>query len=109
MADSMNSGDNDPNRVRAASRPDPDAHGQASLLIVESLLHGMIEKRLLTVEEAVEIMTAACEVKEEIASASVESDDAAQHSLDLIARITASLKIDQGSQRGEEAPRLDIR
>lgn len=105
----MNSGDNDPNRVRAASRPDPDAHGQASLLIVESLLHGMIEKRLLTVEEAVEIMTSACEVKEEIASQSIESDDAAEHSLNLIARITASLKIDQGSEGGTEVPPSDTR
>lgn len=104
----MNSGDNDPNRVREASRPDPDAHGQASLLIVESLLHGMIEKRLLTVEEAVEIMTAACEVKEEIASESVESVDTAEHSLDLIARITASLKIDEGPQDGAVLPHLDI-
>ena len=105
----MQSGDNDPNRLRAAARPDPDAHGQASLLIVESLLHGMLEKGLLTVEDAVEIMTAACEVKEEIASDAVESDDAAQHSLDLIARITESLKLVQTSGLDVEMLRPDAR
>ena len=103
----MKSGDNDPNRVRAAARPDPDAHGQASLLLVESLLHGMLEKGLLTVDEAIGIATAACEVKEEIASQEIESEDTAQLSLQLIARITASLKLDQTEQAQTDASRLE--
>lgn len=104
----MKSGDNDPNRARAAARPDPDAHGQASLLLVESLLHGMLEKGLLTIDEAVGIATAACEVKEEIALQDIESKDTAQHSLNLIARITASLKLDQCEQPEAFEARLDV-
>lgn len=103
----MKSGDNDPNRARAAARPDPDAHGQASLLLVESLLHGMLEKGLLTVDEAVGIATAACEVKEEIASQAIESQATAQHSLHLIGRITASLKLDQSPEPGTDLSRMD--
>ncbi len=103
----MKSGDNDPNRVRAAARPDPDAHGQASLLLVESLLHGMLEKGLLTVDEAVGIATAGCEVKEEVASQDIESEDTAQLTLHLIARITASPKLDQTCIPRAASSRLD--
>ncbi|MDD1449866.1 hypothetical protein NHF48_001200 [Sphingomonas sp. H160509] len=100
----MKSGDNDPNRLRAATRPDPDAHGQASLLLVESLLHGMLEKGLLSVDEALGIVTTACEVKEEIASQEIESEDTARYSLHLIGRITASLKFDQRTDPRDITP-----
>ncbi|WP_242098397.1 hypothetical protein [Sphingomonas sp. CROZ-RG-20F-R02-07] len=90
----VQSGDNDPNRRREAARPDPDAHGQAALLLVESLLHGLLEKGVLSNGEAIAIVTAAAEVKEEIAATASEAQDTARQSLDLIGRIVATLELD---------------
>ncbi len=85
---------NDPSGRRSSLRSDPDAHGQAALLLVESLLHGLIERNILSIGDVLAITTAASEVKEEIAAEASESDDTAQHSLRLIARIVASLAYD---------------
>ncbi len=84
------------NDVDAARlRHDPDAHGQAALLIVESLMHGLIEKGLLSVDEAIDIMQSATEVKEDVVDLRVESLDTARHSLQLIDTIASSLAIDR--------------
>lgn len=99
----MQSGDNDPNRIREAARPEPDAHGQAALLLVESLLHGLLEKGLLSNGEAIAIVTAAAEVKREIAATASEPRDTARHSLQLIDRIRATLASDRGFD-GEDLP-----
>lgn len=45
----------------------PDAHGQAALLLVESLIHGLLARRLITVADAVEIVDVAAEVKVDVA------------------------------------------
>lgn len=43
-----------------------EAHGRAALLLVESLVHGLIERKLITVAHAVEIIDVAADVAGEI-------------------------------------------
>ena len=45
-----------------------DANGQAAILLVESLIHGLIARSVLTVAEAVEIIDEAAIVSREIAA-----------------------------------------
>ena len=72
----------------------PDAHGQAAMLLVESLVHGLIARRVLTVAEAVEIVDVAAEVK--IDAAEGLGDLPANHrkSLHLLTAISSSLRWD---------------
>lgn len=72
----------------------PDAHGQAAMLLVESLVHGLIARRVLTVADAVEIVDVAAEVK--IDTAGELGDLPANHrkSLYLLTAISGSLRLD---------------
>ena len=88
----------------AERRRAPDPHGQAALLLVESMLHVLLEKGALTIEEALVITTAAAEVKEEVLAEQSEPESLGRFSLELIERITASLKIDEGGDGS--SPRL---
>lgn len=45
-----------------------DAHGQAALLLVESLIHALVEKRLLSLAEAIEVIDVAAEVEGELSA-----------------------------------------
>lgn len=73
---------------------EPDAHGQAALLLAESLLHMLIERSVLSVVDAVAVLQTAAEVKFEVATESGESQERMQASLDLLFRISDSLAID---------------
>ncbi len=46
----------------------PDAHGLAALLLVESLLHGLLARSVLELEDAVEIVQVAVEVEMDLAA-----------------------------------------
>lgn len=53
------------------ARPDriagtPDFHGQAAILLVESLVHGLVARSLITVADAIEIVDNAADAQEEI-------------------------------------------
>jgi hypothetical protein len=87
------SNDNEAGRVLARAR-EPDAHGQAAFLLTESLLHGLIVRKVLTVEDAVEVVEVAAEVKEAIAGDLGESPDTMQRSLALLGLIRSSLSND---------------
>jgi hypothetical protein len=91
----MISNDNDAARARARL-PEPDAHGQAAMLLTESLLHGLIARDLITVRDAVEIVEVAAEVKEAIADDLGDSPDTMQRSLALLGSIRVSLTNDLG-------------
>lgn len=82
-----------------------DAHGQAAMLLVESLIHGLIEKRLLSVAEAVEIVDVATEVKIEGGAELGEQPETLRASINLLQNISASLRydIDAQVQRGPPA------
>ena len=72
----------------------PDAHGQAALLLVESLIHGLLQRRLITVADAVEVVDVAAEVKLDIAGDLGDSPANLRKSLALLAAIGASLRGD---------------
>ncbi len=83
-ADSSN--DNGHDRARNGS----DAHGQAALLLVESLLHGLIARKLITVADAVEIVEVAADVAGETDDAAVSRREPGS----LLASVSDSLRRD---------------
>jgi hypothetical protein len=77
---------------RLSAVVEPDAHGQAALLLTESLIHTLVENSTLTNVEAVELIRIAAEVKVEVATAAHESDGRMQESLALL---SSSFETDQ--------------
>jgi hypothetical protein len=73
---------------------EPDAHGQAALLLTESLIHTLVFKSALTNVEAVEVIQVAQEVKYEVASLNGESKRRMQESLDLLSKMARSFETD---------------
>jgi len=88
------SAENDDNLVAAMQRAEPDAHGQAALLLAESILHALIETGTLTLQEALAAVHTATEVKIEKAEFAGESKRRMEESLALLAAIGRSLKTD---------------
>ena len=73
---------------------EPDAHGQAAMLLVESLIHGLIANSVMTVEQAVEVVDIATEVKAEIALDLGDTQVTSKKSLSLLGAIASSLRSD---------------
>lgn len=80
-------------RARRAG-PEPDAHGQAALVLAESLLHALVEATILTSDEIIDAIETACEVKFESATAAGESNARMQASLALLKGIARSFRSD---------------
>jgi hypothetical protein len=80
---------------------EPDAHGQAALLFAESLLHTLIERSILSVEDAVSVVQTAAEVKLAMATEARESHERMQASLELLFRISDSFATDLPRTRDE--------
>lgn len=78
----------------AAPRPEPDAHGQAAMLLVESLIHGLIARTVISPEEAIEIVDVAAEVKAEVAAELGDSPPTMRRSLALLEALSHSLRGD---------------
>lgn len=76
---------------------EPDAHGQAALLFAESILHMLVERSILSVEDAVSVVQTATEVKLALATEAGESKERMQASLDLLFRISDSFATDLSS------------
>lgn len=74
--------------------PEPDAHGQAALLLVESILHVLIEARALTLDQAIDAVRTASEVKVEVATETGESNGRMRASLALLSGIAQTLDVD---------------
>jgi hypothetical protein len=74
---------------------EPDAHGQAALLLTESLIHALVGNATLTTAEAVEVVTIAAEVKVEVASLAGESQGRMRESLALLSKIAESFEADR--------------
>ena len=62
---------------------EPDAHGQAALLLAESILHALVESKTLSLEGALSVISTTCEVKVEVAALSGESHGRMVESLQL--------------------------
>lgn len=73
---------------------EPDAHGQAAMLLVESLIHGLVSKSVLSVADAVEIVDTAVEVKIEIAMDLGDSPQTLRESVAMLESISTSLRND---------------
>ena len=78
----------------SAKRPEPDAHGQAALLLAEATLHALVETRALSNSQAVAVVRTASEVKVEVADEIGESDGRMRQSINLLSRIEQSLMTD---------------
>ena len=74
--------------------PQPDPHGQAAMLLVESLIHGLVARSTITTAEAIEIVRVAAEVKEEVADEMGDSKTTLVRSLTLLDAIRGSLEND---------------
>lgn len=86
---------NDNDEYPAAQVPrEPDAHGQAAMLLVESLIHGLIAKSVISVGDALEMLEVAAEVKSEIGVALGDSPATLDRSLELLRSISESLATD---------------
>ena len=77
-----------------AGLTEPDAHGQAAMLLVESLIHGLIARSVISVAEAVEIVDVAAEVKADIGADLGDSPATLHKSLTMLEAISISLKHD---------------
>ncbi|MBC7986538.1 MAG: hypothetical protein H7X93_07690 [Sphingomonadaceae bacterium] len=87
---SNDTGLNHAREARATPIVEPDAHGQAALLLTESLLHTLVEKGALSAVEAMGTVCTAAEVKREVAALIGESNERMQASLDLLDKIESS-------------------
>lgn len=87
-----------PPAARVEKSPEPDAHGQAAMLLAESILHALVEASIFSVEDAISVITTTCEVKVEVAELAGESHGRMQESLDLLRKIAVSFEAD-ASQR----------
>lgn len=85
--------DDRPNDPQTGETIGPEPHGRAALLLVESLIHGLIAGSALTVEQAVEIVQTAAEVKQNIAD-DVGDTPETRKSIDLLNSISTSLMHD---------------
>ena len=74
---------------------EPDAHGQAALLLTESLIHMLVETRVLTNSQAIEVVRVAAEVKLEVAVAAGESNGRMRESLTLLSKMEDSFRADR--------------
>ncbi len=77
---------------RAAVR-EPDAHGQAALLLAESILHALVDASSLSNGEAIAAALGAAQVNAEFADAAGESHERME-AIDLLERIAASFAVD---------------
>jgi len=73
---------------------EPDAHGQAALMLAESILHSLVEVGTLTIQQALDVVSSAQEVKTEVAKRAGESESRMKESLALLDRISTSLETD---------------
>ncbi len=80
--------------MRGTTFPSSDSHGQAALLLVESLIHGLCENATLSNDQAVEITERAVDVQSEQAEAADGAGAPMWRSYELLSAILASLRTD---------------
>lgn len=72
----------------------PDAHGQSAMLLVESLIHDLIARSVFSVDDAMEIVNIAADVREVIAVDQGQTPLAILQSRALLDGISKSLQHD---------------
>ena len=76
--------------------PLPDAQGQAALLLIESLIHSLLDNGALTKDQAIEALDSAMQVKEESADEGKEPARIMQKSLALLQSMRLSVEAHSG-------------
>jgi hypothetical protein len=79
-----------------AAPPAADAHGEAALLLVESLIHGLVARSVLSVDEAIALVAVAMDARAEIVAERGGRDEAQDRAFALLSAIGASLAFDAG-------------
>ena len=77
------------------SLAEPDAHGQAAVLLTESLIHMLVENGDLTNTQAVDVVHTAAVVQVEVAEAAGESRTRMLEALALLTRLESSFQADE--------------
>lgn len=90
---SMPTNDNEP-KIPGTTPTPSDAHGQAALLLVESLLHGLCENSTLSAADAIEIVDRAVDVQFDQAEAADGAGASMWQSHSLLSAIAKSLSFD---------------
>ena len=73
-----------------------DPAGEAALLLVESLIHGLIGKSVISVADAVEAINVAAEIRIELGEDRREDRQVAERSTALLTAMSRSLTPDIG-------------
>ncbi|WP_375429652.1 hypothetical protein [uncultured Sphingomonas sp.] len=76
-----------------------DPYGQAALLLIESLIHGLKERGVLTIAEAVDVIETAADVQYELADAADGAGSGLRHAASLLTAMALSL---QGDMKADE-------
>lgn len=84
-----------------------DTHGQVALLLVESLIHGLLARSVISVHDAVEVVEVASAVREMLAIDRDESPEALRTALRLLGAISTSLSADLPPVSQPGTPRRD--
>lgn len=86
------------NEADAERKPSlPDASGQAAILLVESLIHSLIERSVITVKDAVGMIGVAAEVAEAYAAEPCDQSADLRSPLTILHSIGASLSFDSSN------------
>jgi hypothetical protein len=90
-----------------AGAPSSDhyAHGRAALLLVESLIHGLTARSILSVAEAVEIVEIARDAQIAIDEDADAPSPSSQRAASLLSALMESLSIDLPSVEGQKGAR----
>ena len=80
--------------MRGVMPPMPDPHGHAALLLVESLIHGLIERSVISNSDAIEIVESADSVQVDVAEAADGHGAPMWRSHALLSAIAESLRYD---------------
>lgn len=80
----------------------PDPYGQAALLLVESLIHVMTERSILSVADAVEVVETAADVQYEIADVADGAGSAMRRAAALLMAMADSFRQDLEPVDGDD-------
>ncbi|MEG3086246.1 hypothetical protein [Sphingomonas sp. PB4P5] len=77
-----------------ATPTDPDARGQAAMLLVESLIHALVARSVIGLSDAVEIIAIAADTQRQMDDETRHASDPTASSLTLLEAIGSSLAND---------------
>lgn len=90
--------------AKEGTRPSPDPHGQVALMLCESLLHVLVEERILTKEKALDAIETVAELTREMAETGKNAATSARWQRDQ-ARAAMALIESIGASFAAKSPR----